>query len=406
MDPRERLARYAELAVRVGANVGAGQYLAVDALVEHAPLAREIAAAAYAAGARFVDVRYADMHVRRSMIEKGSEEALRFTPDWVVQRLERLGAEQGAQILITGQADPDLFADLDQERVGRAQPVGLNEAHQKNVTSRAVNWTIVAYPTAGWAQKVYGEPDLERLWSDLANAVRLDEADPVAAWNEHIDRLDARARSLNEASFDAIRFQGSGTDLTVGLLPGSRWLSAAARSASGQRHVVNLPTEEVFTTPDRTRAEGVVRASMDLALGGLVVSDLQLRFEDGRIVDVEAREGADYIRAELESDDGAARLGEVALVDETSRVGRLGRVFFNGLFDENAASHLAYGAGFPYCVEGVEAGDSEALAAAGVNESSVHTDFMVGGPGVDVIGLTRSGESVPIVRRNVWQLGS
>ncbi len=233
----ERLRRYAQLVVRVGANVAGGQYVLVDGLVEFAPLVRELADAAYAAGARFVDVRYADLHVKHSMIDKGADEVLTFTPDWMVKRLETAGAEQAAQILVAGNPEPTLFADLDQGRVGRARSIAFDEAHLKNINTKAVNWTIAACPTEAWAELVYGERDLERLWSDVGEAVRLDEDDPVAAWEAHIRALDARATSLNEARFDAIQFEGPGTDLTVGLLPGSRWRSAASETSFGRRHV-------------------------------------------------------------------------------------------------------------------------------------------------------------------------
>jgi aminopeptidase len=391
------LQRYAELAVRVGANVGEGQSVLVDGLVEHVPLARAIADAAYDAGARFVDVRYGDLHVRRSMIEKGPEEALRYSPEWMVGRLEEAGADGAAQIMITGHQDPELFAGVDQDRLGRAHPVAFQDAHMRNVTSRAINWAIVACPSEQWAKAVYGEPDVDRLWSDLAVAVRLDEPDPVAAWEEHLDRLEARANALNSAGCDTIRFVGPGTDLTIGLFPSSRWVSAAAVTRFGRRHVSNLPTEEVYTTPDPGRTEGVVRATVDLATTSTTVRGLELRFEGGVIVDVQAESGAEYVRAQIATDEGAARLGEVALVDDTSRVGRLGRIFFNGLFDENAASHLAFGQGFPYCVEGP-------ADAALVNQSSVHTDFMVGGPEIDVFGIGAGGEQRPIILRNEWQL--
>ncbi len=402
----ERLRRYAQLVVRVGANVAEGQYVLVDGLVEFAPLVRELADAAYAAGARFVDVRYADLHVKHSMIDKGADEALTFTPDWMVKRLETAGAEHAALILVAGNPDPTLFADLDQGRVGSARAIAFDEAHLKNINAKAINWTIAACPTEAWAELVYGEPDLERLWSDVAAAVRLDADDPVAAWEAHISALDARAAALNQARFDAIQFEGPGTELTVGLLPGSRWRSAASETSFGRRHVVNLPTEEVFTTPDRMRADGVVRATIDLALPTTIVRELELRFEQGRIVSVEASAGQDYVRSETKTDEGAGRLGELALVDGTSRVGQAGRIFYNGLFDENAASHLAYGSGFAYCVEGVGALNESELEAAGVNQSSVHTDFMVGGPEVDVFGVTAGGDRHPIIVANQWRLAS
>jgi len=403
-DHEERLRRYAELLVGVGANVGEDQYVAVDGLVEHVDLVRAVADAAYDAGARFVDVRYADLRVKRSMLAKAPEETLTLSPTWMVERLARLGAENGAQILIAGNPDPEVFSDLDPVRVGRARQIAVDEAHMRNITTQAVNWTIAAFPTAGWAQTVYGEPDLERLWNELGHAVRLDVADPVAAWTEHVERLELRAAALNDQHFAAVRFSGPGTELTVGLLAASRWICGSLETAAGRRHVVNLPTEEVYTTPDPSRADGVVRATRPVTLSAGIVRGLELRFERGRVVSVEAETGAEYVRAQIASDEGAAHLGEVALVDATSAVGGIDHPFFNGLLDENAASHLAYGAGFPYAVEGADGGDADAQVAAGVNQSSVHADVMIGGSGVDVFGITQEGDECCVIADNVWQL--
>jgi aminopeptidase len=272
------------------------------------------------------------------------------------------------------------------------------------INEGSVNWTIVAYPNEGWARTIFGEPDVARLWEAIASAVRLNESDPVAAWHAHVDKLLDRCRTLDERRFDAIHFKGPGTDLTIGLLPGSRWRAGQLETAWGRTHVPNLPTEEVFTTPDYRRTEGIVRSTRPLPFGGTIVRDLTMRFEGGRAVEVDASTAADAVRAELESDEGAPRLGEVALVDGESAVGKTGITFFNVLFDENATCHIAYGAGITSAVEGAEGKGPEELAAMGVNHSSTHRDFMIGGPEVDVDGVTEDGERVAILRDDRWVL--
>jgi aminopeptidase len=342
--------------------------------------------------------------VRRSRIAKGPDEMLDHTPPWSLKLLEGVGEERGAMISITGDPAPELLADLDQERVGKAQQKDAMKAHLRNVMARNVNWTIVAYPNEGWAQTVYGEPDVERLWRDVAQTVRLDEPDPVAAWEEHVQRLEDRSQRLNERAFDAIRFRGPGTDLTIGLNRGSRWHSARSETSFGRTHIPNVPTEEVFTTPDYRRTEGTVRSTMPLALPGNIIRDLELRFENGRVVEVNASTGKEYVEQQVATDEGAARLGEVALVDASSRVGQVGHIFFNTLFDENATCHIAYGRGIAYAVEGAGELAPDEQEAAGVNQSAVHTDFMIGGPEVAVSGVTADGDEVPIIADDQWQL--
>jgi aminopeptidase len=261
-----------------------------------------------------------------------------------------------------------------------------------------VNWTLIGCPTAGWAQQVFGSPDVERLWQALEKVVRLDTPDPVAAWSAHLDRLERTAAALDERRFDALRFRGPGTDLRVGLLGSGRWATARHSTSWGTRYAANLPTEEVFTSPDRRRTEGFVAATRPLSLGGLVVRDLGLRFRDGGVAEVRASTGAEAVRAQVGKDPGAGMLGEVALVDGSSEVGRTGLVFWNSLFDENATCHVAYGRGFPNLVA------DEREREEGLNSSTVHTDFMIGGPEVQVFGVERGGAEVPVIRDDRFEL--
>jgi len=390
----DRLTRYAELAVRVGANVRPGQTLFVDGDTAHAELIRTLADAAYRAGACYVDVRYADQHVRKAMIGLGPDAALDHSPLWLQTRMSAMGGN--AHLVTTGDPEPTLLADLDGERVGRARMREMIEIARRQLEARAVNWSAVAFPNEGWAMQVFGEPDVERLWQAVAFCTRLDEPDPVAAWRAHMQRLDMRAASLNQLAFDAIRYRGPGTDLTVGLLPNAKWMSALFRTSDGIEYVPNMPTEEVFTTPDRLQADGTVRSSRPLALNGDLIEGLRLTLRNGRIVDVQADRGAGVVRGQVGIDEGAARLGELALVDGTSRVGQTGLTFFDTLYDENATCHIAYGFGVPEVFDG-DPGD-------GMNVSNVHTDFMIGGPELEVDGLTTDGRGVPILRGDVWQL--
>jgi len=391
-----RIQRYAELAVRVGANVQPGQLVDVVARVEHAEVAREVARASYRAGAAYVDVYYSDQHIRRALIENVAEDVLSWTPPWLLKRAQDVGTEKAAVVALTGDAEPDLLADLPGERVGKARMLALAEESTRQINERLNNWVVIGVPNEGWAAQMFGEPDVERLWQLVERCVRLDEPDPVAAWQEHVRRIGDRARRLNELQVDTLRFSGPGTDLTVGLLPESRWQGCESETSEGIPYVANMPTEEVFTTPDARRTEGVVRSTRPLALYGRIVRGLEVRFEAGRIVEVRADEGEDVIKGQLDTDDRAAYLGEVALVDGTSRIGQTGETFFETLFDENATCHVAYGAAYAEAVEGG--------LIDGVNVSTVHTDFMIGGPEVDVDATLRDGTVVPLLRNDVWQL--
>jgi len=393
--------RLAELAVDFGANVQPDQILFVTAEVGHEELVRAIAAHAYRKGARFVDSWYFDPHVKRARIEHADDDTLDYVPPWYGERMLALGEQRCARLFVTGSTEPHLFDDADPARAGRDLLPRLKETGQI-VNDRTTNWSIVPFPNSGWAGVVHpdlsAEAALERLRAEMAHVLRLDEEDPVAAWHERFQRTARAAEALRERRFDAIHFEGPGTDLTVGLLPSSRWQNATFSTADGLDHRPNLPSEEVFTTPDPERAEGVVRATKPLVFAdGSVVRGLTVRFEGGRAVEIDADEGAANLRTRCEKDEGALRLGEVALVDRKGRIGRLDTVFFDTLIDENAASHIALGNGFSFGV------DDEADLAR-VNESAIHVDFMIGGDAVDVTGVTREGAHVPVLRQGAWQI--
>jgi aminopeptidase len=401
VDP-ELLRRYSDLIVSVGANVQPDQVVAVEAAPEAQPLVLEIVRRAYEKGARYVDVQYFDADVKRIRNEVAGEETLGWVPPWLGRRMLDLGELDAARIVLTPVVPPGLLEGVDPARTALDRLPTVPELF-KMIDERSVAWTISPYPSARWAQVVYPDCDadeaVERLWQDVAHVCRLDEPDATAAWNERIEQIYAVASRIDALDLDALHFSGPGTDLTVGLLPSSRFAKegGASHTRTGVRHVPNLPTEELFTTPDPERTEGVVAATKPLDVGGSLVQGLRVRFEGGRVVDVDADTNAEALRGRVATDEGSARLGEVALVDRESRIGKLGRTFFNTLLDENAASHIALGDAYAAPV-------ADPADLPRINESSVHIDFMIGSDEVDVTGTTKSGERVPILRGGAWQI--
>jgi aminopeptidase len=395
----DRLERLAELAVH-GANVQPGQILMIRAEIGEEALVRAVAAAGYRRGAKFVEVDYFDPYVKRARIEHADPSTLDYVPPWYGQRAVEHAELAGSRVELAGLTAPNVMDGLDEHRAGKDMLPRLKEM-TKIVGDRSTNWCIVPSPHVAWAALVYpelsAEPAYERLWSELEHVLRLDEPDPVVAWDERVGALNDAAKRLTEHAFDAIELRGPGTELYVGLLPTHRWWAADFRRADGLRHLPNLPTEEVFTTPDPLRTRGHVTSTKPLVLrDGTIVRGLRVRFEQGTAVEIEADENGAALRSLLELDEGARRLGELALVDRHGRIGPLGTVFYNTLLDENAASHVAFGAGFTFLV------DEEQHAH--VNDSGQHVDFMVGSPEVDVDGVTAAGERVPVLRRGDWQI--
>jgi aminopeptidase len=390
----------AELVVRFGANVQPGQVVAIGAEPGKEEMVRAIAEHAYRAGAKFVDLSVFDVHLKRARALYGKRDDLGYVPPWIGQRVLTLGELRAARISLSGPSAPHALDDVDPELIGLDMLPRVPES-MRVVNDRTTNWSIVPAPTPAWALLVHPRlapaAALERLWAEVAHVCRLDEPDPIASWQTRLSELGRVATALTEQRLDAIRLRGPGTDLTVGLLASSRWIAADDETAGGIAHRPNLPTEEVFTTPDPERVDGTVTATKPLFTAGTTISGLRVSFEHGRVTSIDADEGAEVLRGLVARDDGAARLGELALVDGQGRIGPLETVFYDTLLDENAASHIALGAGY-------QVGVTDEADRARVNVSQIHTDFMIGSSEISIDGLRAGGEIVPVMRAHRWQL--
>ncbi len=398
-DRNRDLERLAELLVGFGANLQPGQILGITSYLGMEELTRELARAGYRHGASYVDVFWWDSLIKRARAELAADATLDYVPPWIGERLRWLGDERAARISLAG-ASATVFDGVDAARLGRDLLPYVSEIPTL-VNAQTTNWSAGPCPNLDWARRVYPdlEPDeaLDKLWDDVVWICRLDADDPVAAWQERMTTIVASAERLTERRFDALHFLGPGTDLTIGLLPSSRWLGADFTTVDGLTHYPNLPTEEVFTTPDPERVDGHVSATMPLEMYGSFISGIRLEFEGGRPTKIDAEAGAEALRAAMARDEGASRLGEVALVDREGRIGPLETVFYQTLLDENAASHIALGDAYTFPLE-------DEADHARANRSGIHVDFMIGSNEVDVDGLTASGERVPVLRGGSWQL--
>jgi aminopeptidase len=390
--------RLADLVVGFGANVQQDQIVAVTCEPGKEGLVRAIAESAYRRGAKFVDVAWFDPWVKRARVAHARDETLEFVPGWYGERVLALGDARAARIALSGPSAPGLLSDLDPVRAGKDRLPAVKESGTV-VNERTTNWSIIPCPTPAWATLVFpddpADEALHRLEGHITHVLRLDEPDPIAAWRARADTLEAVAGRLTERAFDALHYDGPGTDLTIGLLPGAEWQAARFETVGGIQHMPNLPTEEVFTTPDPERADGHVTASKPLVLtDGTVVRGLKVRFEGGRAVQIDADTAQETMRTIAMHDEGSARLGEIALVDGEGRIGKLDTVFYDTLLDENAASHIALGQGFPFLID--EANRSRS------NESQIHIDFMIGLPEMRVTGITADGDRVPVLVDGKW----
>jgi len=391
--------RLADLLVGFGANLQRGQILGLTAYHGMEEVVYAVARSAYERGAKYVDVFWWDHLVKRQRLEHADESTLDFVPPWLGDRMRWLSDQRAARIGLTG-GDSSVFEGVDPSRMGRDLLPYIAEVPQV-VNARTTNWTAGPSPNAGWAARVHPglEPQeaLETLWDQIVHVLRLDSDDPVEAWRERMKTIIASADRMTERRFDVLHLKGPGTDLRIGLMPSSKWLGADFTTIDGLTHYPNLPTEEVFTTPDPERVDGFVSATMPLELYGSYMEGIRIEFEGGRAVKADAKKGADALRATIAKDDGASRLGEIALVDKEGRIGPLGTVFYETLLDENAASHIALGNAYTFPVE--DEADRERA-----NKSDIHVDFMIGSNELDVDGITRDGDRVPVLRGGAWQI--
>jgi aminopeptidase len=398
----DRLERFADLAVRVGVNVQPGSGVLLNADTAHLEIARAVVERAYAAGAAWVEVVWSDGPIRHSRLTHASIETLTQARPWVIERTKQWAAAGGVAISLVGDPDPHLFDDVDPAKAA-AFPVEEAMARREALLGQQLRWTVVAAPNPGWAREVFGEPDVERLWDAVATAMRLDEADPVASWRERAAELAARGLALNGLALTEVHYRGAGTDLRVGLAPDTRWTGGGGQDPDGLAYMPNIPTEEVFTSPDRRCADGTISLTKPVIVNGQVVEGLTVTFSGGRVTDVAATSGAESVRAQLDTDEGARSLGEVSLVDRDSRIAKAGILFHNTLFDENAACHVAWGQSFPFAVAGGPEMNDDERYEIGLNRSAVHTDVVIGGEGMTVTG-TGPGGTVEIIRDDEWVL--
>lgn len=401
------LDKLAQVAVRVGLNLQEDQQLIITAPLEAVPLVRRITEHAYRRGASLVSPFYTDDEATLSRFRHASDAALDTAAGWLSDGMAHAYRNGAARMAITG-ADPTLLKDQAPARVARANrsASAAGRPAMEVITAFATNWNIIAYAGAAWAQQVFPalspEDAQARLWDAIFEASRVKVPDPVAEWKAHNARLHTVSKYLNDARFHALHFRGPGTDLVVGLADGHAWAGGSERTTSGIECNPNIPTEEVFTTPHCRRVEGTARSTKPLFHQGTLIDDIQVRFEGGRIVEAHASKGEDVLRRILDTDEGAARIGEVALVPHSSPISRTGILFRNTLFDENAASHIALGQAYSKCMFDTEGLDAAGLNARGANESLIHIDWMIGSGDISVDGRDRDGNETPLMRGGEW----
>ena len=403
----QKLETFADLVVRVGLNVQTGQQLMIRAAVETAPFTRKVVEKAYRAGAPFVNVIWNDDAVTLARFEHAPTDSFELFPEWTRDAM-LAAAARGDAVLSIYAADPELLKDQNPESVATVQRVTQTEMRPFNehIMNSDVNWCIVSVPIPSWAAKVFPDATPEvaerKLWDAIFKTVRADREDAVAAWQTHLRNLEARRAYLTDKQYRALHYSAPGTDLSVGLAENHLWLGGSQPTNDGVVYVANMPTEEVFTMPHRERVDGTVRNTLPLSYAGNLIDGFELTFKDGAVVAYKAEKGAEVLERLLETDEGAKRLGEVALVPHSSPISLSHILYYNTLFDENASSHLALGRAYRFNVAGGTEMSEAEITAVGANDSLTHVDFMIGSADMDIDGVTDAGEREPVMRGGEW----
>ena len=399
--------KYAELAVKVGVNIQKGQTLIVNADIATAPFVRLVTKKAYEAGAKLVQIEWTDEQVTRIRYDKAPDESFEYFPKWRAEMLEN-AYEEGAAMLAITSVNPDLLKGVDASKIANLQKAAgeASKGYRKMVMADKISWSIVAVPSKGWSAKVF--PDLseqeqeEKLWEAIFHATRANLEDPVQAWMDHKEKLSEKVEFLNNNKFKSLHYKAEGTDLEIELAEKHVWIGPESINENGVAFIANMPTEEVFTTPLKTGVNGTVKSSKPLSYGGNMIDNFSITFENGKIVSFEAEEGYETLQKLIETDEGSHYLGEVALVPHDSPISNTNLIFYNTLFDENASHHLAIGNAYSFALEGGKQMSEEELEAAGANSSITHVDFMIGSSDMDIDGITKEGERVPLFRQGNW----
>lgn len=399
---KEMLEKYARLVVKTGINLQKDQLLVIHSPIECAPFARMMAELAYKEGAKDVIINWKDELFSKIRFLHAPEAVFEEFPEW--QKEFYLSyARKGAGFISISAADPELLKDVNPERLAKAQKTSSTalKEYRERMMSNQNTWCVVSIPTAAWAKKVFPqvpeEEAIEKLWEAIFKTVRVDQADPVAAWEQHKQTLQKNMDFMNEQQFQFLRYKNSqGTDVTIELPEGHQWIAGAEHTPEGREFIANMPTEEVFTLPKRDGVNGTVVSSKPLVYNGNMIDGFSLTFKEGKVVACQAKQGYEVLKKLLETDEGAAYLGEVALVPHDSPISNSKILFYNTLFDENASCHLALGKAYPVCLKDSAGKRKEELLAAGVNDSLIHEDFMIGTADLEIIGVTKEGKEVPV----------